>query len=182
MGQIGDIHVGRLAVTVTYADGMEIQLLPAVEQGDYTAISSPTGNDWTRIDPKEFSSRLTSLNEQQGRAVVPAIKIAKAILTANLPEDRRPTGYHVEALAIAAFSEYDGPRTPRAMVQRFFDSATSDVLRPVPDVTGQSRFVDGDLGEENSASRRAVSRSLLEITRRMQRTTSVADWRSLLGE
>src|SRR5687767_6836917 len=36
-GAISEVRVGRLAVTVTYRDGMEIQLLPAVRSGDGVA-------------------------------------------------------------------------------------------------------------------------------------------------
>jgi hypothetical protein len=159
---------------------MEIQLLPAVERGDALAVSSPTGADWARIDPKRFSERLSQLNRDQAGAVVPAIKVAKAILAARLPEEARPTGYHVEALATAAFEGYDGPRTPKAMAQRFFESAAENVLRPISDVTGQSRYVDANLGGADSPERRRLARNLGRLSRSMQSATSAADWQALL--
>ena len=180
MGQVEAIDVGRLAVTVTYRDGLEIQLLPAAERGGGLAVSSPSGRDWAQIDPKRFADRLSQLNASQAGAVVPAIKVAKAILAAQLPEEARPTGYHVEALAVAAFESYEGPRTPKAMAQRFFESAATNVLRPIPDVTGQSRYVDDDLGGADSLSRRTLGRNLGGIARAMRTATSVDDWRALL--
>jgi Second Messenger Oligonucleotide or Dinucleotide Synthetase domain len=180
MGEVAAIDVGRMAVTVKYQDGMEIQLLPAVERGDALTVSSPSGADWARIDPKRFSERLSQLNRDQAGAAVPAIKVAKAILAAQLPEEGRPTGYHVEALAIAAFEGYDGPRTPKAMAQRFFERAAEDVLRPISDVTGQSRYVDADLGGVDSPERRRLARNIGRVGRTMESASSAADWQALL--
>src|SRR5439155_12413838 len=100
---VKQIRAGRLAVTVEYKDGMELQLLPGVERGDSIAISSPDGKTWTPINPKEFAEKLTLVNAKQGQSVVPAVKLAKAIIAENVSEESRPSGYHVEALAIAAF-------------------------------------------------------------------------------
>jgi hypothetical protein len=180
MSEVATLDTGRLAVTVTYRDGMEIQLLPAVERGEALAVSSPSGVDWASIDPKRFSERLNQLNRDQAGAVVPAIKVAKAVLAAQLPEASRPTGYHVEALAIAAFEGYDGPRTPKAMTQRFFERAAEDMLRPISDVTGQSRYVDADLGGAGSPERRRLARNLSRVSRSLQSASSAADWQALL--
>jgi hypothetical protein len=182
MGAVGSIEVGRMAVTVTYRDGTKIQLLPAVQKGESVAISSANGTEWTWINPKEFSARLTRINEYQAGGVVPAIKIAKAIIANQLPETSRPTGYHVEALAVSAFQGYGGPRTPKAMVEHFFGSASDGVLRPIPDVTGQSPYVDSSLGASDSAERQRLSRRLQQIARRVRTSTSVADWKDLLGQ
>jgi hypothetical protein len=180
MGDVDSIRVGRMAVTVTYRDGTEIQLLPAVQRGDALEVSPSSGNSWARIDPRRFSETLTSVNREQGGAVVPAIKIAKAILAAQLSEDQRPTGYHIEALAVSAFSTYEGQRTPKAMAQHLLERASSDVLRPISDITGQSRYVDSELGGPDSDARRSLAGNLERITRSMQTSTSAADWKSLL--
>lgn len=182
MGDVESIQVGRMAVTVVYRDGTEIQLLPAVQQGDSQAISSATGEEWARINPKEFSDRLTRINHDQAGAVVPGIKVAKAVIANLLPEDARPSGYHVEALAVAAFEGYDGARTPKAMAERFFEAASEDVLRPIRDVTGQSRFVDDSLGDAGSSARRSLARRFGQIAKRMRDSASVSDWQALLGE
>src|SRR5438477_7902936 len=158
MGDVEGIQSGTLAVTVRYRDGMEIQLLPAVDRGEGLAIASATGKDWATINPKDFADRLTRLNQAKGNAVVPAIKLAKAIIAEALPEQTRPTGYHVEALALAAFRDYEGSRTPKAMVQRFFEEASSAVVKPIADVTGQSAQVDEYLGGGESPQRFAMAR------------------------
>ncbi len=177
-GEIREIRVGKMAVTIEYRDGTEIQLLPAVQRAGRISISSADGGSWTEIRPREFASRLTESNKRQGGAVVPAIKLAKAILANRLREDS-PSGCHVEALAVAAFSDYSGPRTPKAMVTRLFERASSDVLRPRRDVTGQSLYVDEELGSANSPARRSLSRSLRQLGEMMSRSQSIADWRAL---
>jgi predicted nucleotidyltransferase len=182
MSDVDAIRTGRLAVTITYRDGMEVQLLPAVQQDESLAISSPSGESWARINPKDFADRLSFLNRRQGQSVVPAIKLAKAIISEGIPDESRPSGYHIEALAISAFDGYEGPRTPKAMVQRFFEAASSNVLKPISDVTGQSRYVDESLGDSGSAERRALARQLGQIAKRIQQSASVDDWHKLLGE
>jgi predicted nucleotidyltransferase len=181
MGDVQDISTGRLAVTVKYNDGMEVQLLPAVERADSIAISSPDGKTWAQINPKEFTDKLTYTNSKQGKTVVPAIKLAKAIIAETLPESLRPSGYHVEALAVAAFDGYEGPRTPKAMIQRFFEAASAGVVSPIQDATGQSRYVDESLGSAGSAERRNLARALGHIAKRIQHADSVDEWRGLLG-
>lgn len=182
MRDVSDIRVGTMAVTVTYRDGMELQLLPAVQRNDRIAVSSQGGDEWSHVRPKDFAESLTRVNEQTGRAVVPTIKIAKAVVNELVPEKIRPNGYHLEALSVAAFRDYDGPRTTRAMAETFFESAARNILKPIRDVTGQSQYLDSDLGPADSETRRSLSRRFLKIARQMRSATSVDDWRQILGE
>ena len=109
--------------------------------------------------------------------MVPAIKLAKALFASKLG-DAAPSGYHVEALAIAAFRDYSGPRTPKSMLIRLVESASHDVLRPIRDTSGQSRHVDEYLGVSGSLERRRLARSLDNLSKMMTRG-SVAYWRDL---
>lgn len=179
-GEIADISVGNLAVTLTYRNGDSIQLLPAVATGTGIAISSATGNRWSEINPSRFSAALTDANRRQGGMIVPTIKLAKAILDHKMG-DQRPSGYHVETLAIEAFREYNGPRTAKAMVTHFLDSASRAVLQPMADVTGQSTHVDGSLGEANSRERVRLSSHLTQLARIAQTANNTAQWRDLIG-
>jgi hypothetical protein len=179
MSDVEDIGVGNIAVTVTYRDGTEIQVLPAVQQGAAQAISSPNGESWAQINPKEFSRRLTAMNADLAGGLVPTIKLAKAMIASQVPENRRPSGYHVEALAIAAFDGYSGPRTPKAMTEHLFDRAQKDVLKPIPDITGQSRYVDSSLGSADSEKRRGLSRQFRGLVKRMRSASSTSDWQAL---
>ena len=178
-GAVRSVREGAVAVTVEYRDGTEIQLLPAIRTGDDIAVSSWDGQSWSAIRPRRFAQDLTAINQSQGGAVVPAIKLAKSIFASRLG-DAAPSGYHVEALALVAFRDYAGLRTPKAMLTHLVDRASHDVLRPIRDITGQSQHVDESLGAENSAARRALSRNLVRLARTMANSQSVDDWEALL--
>lgn len=182
MRDVNDIRVGTMAVTVTFRDGMELQLLPAVQRDDRTAVSSQSGDEWSHVRPRDFAESLTRVNDQTGRAVVPTIKIAKAVVNELIPDKIRPNGYHLEALGVAAFREYEGSRTASEMAVTFFESGAQNILRPIRDITGQSQYLDSDLGPTNSETRRSLSRRFSTIARQMRAARSVDDWRELLGE
>ena len=179
-GQASRIKQGQLSVTIEYKVDWRCELLGGGAQSGLS-IKSASGDRWTDDRPKSFAERLSKVNESQAGAVVPAIKLAKSIL-ASQPITPTPGGYHLEALAVAAFENYSGPRSPKAMVTQLFDSATKNVRRPIVDVTGQSGHVDEYLGKANSAERRTMSSGLGAIARRMKNAPNADAWRSLLGE
>lgn len=178
-GRVASIEMG-FAVTVTYTDGNQIQLLPAVERGGQIAISDKAGTGWSFIRPRAFQERLTAANEAQDGRVVPTIKLAKGVVDACLVERDRPGGYHMEALAVEAFRGYDGPRHAKAMLARFFSIAAERIKQPLADVTGQSERIDEVFGAANSAHRQSVSAALRRIAARIESATSVEEWRRLL--
>lgn len=175
------VDSGLLAVTVTYKDGTEIQLLPAIRDGDKISIASPDAQSWSSTDPRAFADALRDANKHQRGAVIPAIKLAKAVI-GNLPDEHRLAGYHVEALAIAAFRDYDGPRDQKSMVTHFFESASQNITSPIKDVTGQSPFVDERLGARDSPERKSFAAGLRRIAERMKGPGGAAEWKRLLGE
>lgn len=180
VGDRADVTVGQLAVTVRYRDGLEVQLLPAIQQGEYRAISSPDGQEWVQIRPGNFARRLTEANKAQAGAAIPAIKLAKAVIAHELGEGERPSGYHVEALSVSAFESYRGPRDPKSMLTHFFGSAASDVRKPIADVTGQSERVDAYLGGRDSAGRMRMSAAFSAIAQRMLQSNNLDDWSRFL--
>lgn len=181
-GELREIRVGPRAVTVVYDDGTEIQLLPAVQRGDTISISTPDGASWrSGIKPRAFTDQLTAANKAQGGTVVPVIKLAKEIIHTQLPSERAPSGYHIEALAVEAFRAYDGARTPKAMVEHFFRTAADRVREPLADVTGQSAYVDDRLGGAGSPARRQLAGELQSLGSRAEHARSVDDWKHLFG-
>lgn len=179
-----EVSSGRLAVTVDYGDGMEIQLLPAVRSGDGLKIqSSRDAGRWSAIDPQKFQAALTKYNAQCDGKLVPTIKLAKAII-GQLPDGQQLSGYHVESLAIDAFKGYTGAKTVAAMLPFFFDRARERVLRPMTDSTGQSVHVDEHMGPAQSAERQNASHILGRIAKRMVNATaatSLPQWKDLFG-
>lgn len=177
--EVAEIRMGRLAVTVRYKDGMEVQLLPAVKQGTSVAIPSGDGGGWNITEPRAFQRALRQANDRLSGGLVPAIKLMKAVVS-RFPEQKRLSGYHVEALSVEAARGYRGPVTPKALLMHLLDSASQRVLAPLKDRTGQSRHVDSYLGVKDSLERRNVSMALDGMRRRLEAATTVAEWRSVL--
>jgi len=172
LGKVAGVDHGKMAVTVAYADGMVIQLLPAIRTQDGLRIPSGRNKQWSDIDPDQFRNALIKRNGDCGGKLIPTIKLAKAVI-GNLPEKYQLSGYHVESLAVAAFKGYKGEKTTTSMLPHFFENAKHLVLRGIRDVSGQSTHVDEYLGPDNSEVRQQVSHVLGGITKRM-RTASAA--------
>ena len=165
-GEIESIEKGSLAVTIKYTDGNEIQILPALRSGEEIKISSSDGKNWIKTNPEAFREKLTVANQQMNQALIPTIKLFKAI-AAGLPQQKQITGYHAEALAIEAIRGYTGPKTPRALILEILKHASQRVLDPIRDITGQSRNVDDYLGVARSVERRNVAQILSVIQRQL---------------
>lgn len=177
-----NVSHGRMAVTVEYSDGMKLQMLPAIRtDSSLLKVPSMQGDGWSHINPEGFTTALSRRNEECGGKLVPTIKLAKAII-ATLPERYRLSGYHVESLAIAAFSGYQGERTTSNMLPHFFQQAKDLILAPIRDRTGQSVHVDEYLGEPNSSERQYESRLLGNLAKRMTNASAAqsrAQWEAL---
>lgn len=173
-GDIAEVSTGTLAITITYRDGTQVQLLPAVERGGHTSIASSDGREWKQIRPHKFAEKLTETNRANGNAVIPTIKLGKALFQ-RLPEDMRPSGYHVEAMAVDAFRNYTGRRDRLSMLTHLVDHSASVVLRPTGDITGQSVHVDSWLGPANSAARQALRASIARLASALRSAESASD-------
>lgn len=178
-GDVASIDAGRLAVTVTYRDGTQIQLLPAAERDGRTSIASEDGTAWRHIRPHKFAEKLTQVNAANSGAVVPTIKLAKAAI-AGLAESQQLSGYHVEAIAVDAFKAYDGRRDRMSMLVHLVNHAADKVMRPTGDITEQSVHVDAHLGPANSAARAAVRQGLRRLASRLEQARSAGDLRGIL--
>jgi hypothetical protein len=179
--EVESVSAGRMAVTVKYRDGMEIQLLPAMRSSRKIVIGGPAGDSWIEIRPKAFQKALTAANKRLNETLVPAIKLMKSIL-GGLPEQKQLKGYHVEALAVDAAKAYRGESVPRAVLVHLLDYASRRVLTPISDVTGQSRQADGYLGPANSVERRVVAQAMAGLKRRLDAAGSVEEWKAVLED
>lgn len=177
--KVAAIEMGNVAVTVKYKDGTEIQLLPALRRGREISIADANGNDWKAINPKAFQRALTKANERLNNALVPSIKLLKSILS-SLPENGRPSGYHIESLALEATKGYAGPKTLKSLLLHILTAASVRVLHPIGDVTNQSRHVDTYLGKRNSELRQKLSLAIAGIARRMNAASTVQRWKEII--
>ena len=178
-----EISRRNLAVTLR-KEGLEIQVLPAVQEEGKTRIPGARVDRWSDINPRTFFRKLTDTNNKFGGKIVPVIKLVK-IINSEQPAALQLTGYHVESLAIEAFKTYSGPLNPKAMLEHFFDTSRSLVLAPIRDKTGQSVHVDGYLGPANSNSRKEASAALDRIHRRMKNADTLRSeeqWLEPFGE
>ena len=179
------IREGQMAVTIVFPDGMEIQVLPAIKGGNGIKIPVGSGDDWSSVvRPEVFARKLTERNQENSNRLVPVIKLAKAVLN-EIPAEIRPTGYHVESLAVEAFQDYAGTKTYKDMLHYLFERASKLVLSPMKDSTGQSLYVDENLGEANSKARQVLSGVMDRVARRMSiadRSGSSEEWLQAIGE
>jgi hypothetical protein len=178
------VEHGWVAVTVTYADGLQIQLVPAVKTSYGLRVPAWRVDGWAEINPEKFAAALSRRNDYCGGKLVPTIKLAKAI-NATLPEAHQLSGYHMESLAIAAFRGYDGPQTLSKMLPHFFKQIPELLLQPIKDKTGQSVHVDTYLGASKSIARRDASHIFERVGKRMENaiaSRSIELWQRLFGE
>ena len=154
------VSAGNLAVTVSYSDGTEIQILPAIRTNtDGVRIANPGSNRWSTVArPDDFARKLAKVNTARDGRVVPVIKLAKAMADCFISRpSRKISGYHMESLAIDAFKNYGGPLDPKAMLVHFLGHSVEAAKRPMTDSTGQSIYVDEYLGPAYSKERERAS-------------------------
>lgn len=177
------VTTGNLAVTVKYADGTEMQLLPSIRTKSGVRIADPGTNTWSNVvHPERFARKLTQVNQGNDGKVIPAIKLAKGLIAHTVRSDRdRISGYHVESLAIEAFRNYRGSYDLKSMLGHFNDFASRAVLQPIRDPTGQSRHVDNYMGEANSARRQRASGLFRQMQRSLDRCRTRGDIDNLFG-
>jgi hypothetical protein len=177
--KVKSVEKGRMAVTVVYRDGSEIQLLPAVRIGKNILIPKARANEWKETNPKAFQRTLTAANERLDSTLVPSIKLMKSI-NAGFPERKQLTGYHIESLSVEAVKGYRGVKTVKALLTHILEQSSKRVLSPIQDVTGQSRIVDSYLGKAYSTERRIVADALSGVARRINGAKSVDEWKAAL--
>jgi len=175
-----DVEVGSVAVTVTFADS-QIQLVPAVTRKRSLRVPDGDGG-WSTARPDVFARALTRANKEQNGKLVPTIKLAKAML-ADMPSRIRPSGYHLEALAIEAFKNYNGKAGYAPMLEHFMKESARMVTTPMKDKTGQTPYVDAYLGKLRSTERLILANTLSRVAREMRvadMSHSINDWRRIL--
>lgn len=177
---VSSVGKGRMAVTIVYRDGTEIQLLPAVRIGQKIAVPNVDSNGWIETNPKAFQRELSRANARLDNTLVPTIKLVKAI-NAALPEPQRLTGYHIEALALEIAPSHRGQRTVKDLLLHVLSGAKTRVLRPIEDITGQSRVIDSDLGSANSLKRKIAADAIGGVERRLKAARSVEEWKAALN-
>ena len=154
------VSAGNLAVTVSYSDGTEIQILPAIRTNTGGVRIAEFGSTkWSNVArPVDFARKLAKVNTARDGRVVSVIKLAKAMADCFITRpSRKISGYHMESLAIDAFRDNQGPLDPKAMLVHLLGHSMDAVMSPIADSTGQSRYVDEYLGPADSNLRERAS-------------------------
>ncbi len=179
------VSAGNLAVTVGYSDGTEIQVLPAIRTNTGgVRIAEPGSTGWSNVvHPERFAEKLSEVNQASGGRVVPTIKLAKAMADCFIRrQSRKISGYHMEALAIEAFRDYEGPLDPKAMLIHLLGHAMDAVMSPITDSTGQSRYVDEYLCAANSTLRKRASTYFGQMRGKVRSCSTRAEFDELFCE
>lgn len=170
------ISAGRMAVTVEFADGQQIQVLPAFCTKTTCRIPSPEGEGWVTTRPQVFAQLLRDRNAEVSGRLLRCIKLAKRICHAQGVEIK---SYHLENIAVVAFDKYTGPKSDPEMLRHLFNRAKELVTKPMRDVTGQEEHVDRYLS--SAPDRTNLSQGLARIERTMRNAENPEAWRNILG-
>ena len=170
------VKAGRMAVTVEFSDGHEIQVLPAFRYYSGFRVPDHGGSGWTATQPRVFIERLRERNGQVNGKLLRCIKLAK-VIRENEGIDLK--SYHLENIALKAFENYKGSTSDLAMLKHLFNQAKTLVNRPMPDPTGQQEHVDSYL--TNSTARSSLARKLAAVEQAIDNAEGKpAAWRQLL--
>ncbi len=186
---VKEIKTGKLAVTIKFKDGTEVQVLPAIKRGEGYKIAKADSNEWSNVvRPQKFAEKLTKVNQKCNNKVVPTIKLVKSI-NSQLPEGQQLTGYHIESMAIEVFKNYtknsDNSCTPKSMLKYFYEHAPEIIKSKIKDKTGQSLHVDDYLGQNNSEQRYRASYAYDRIYRKIKTADehkSEEKWNEIIGD
>ena len=176
------LSAGNLAVTVSYSDGTEIQILPAIRTSTGGVRIAETGSTkWSNVaGPVDFAKRLAKVNTAKDGRVDPTIKLAKAMADCFISRpSRKISGYHMKSLAIDAFKDYQGPLDLKNMLIHVLGHTMDAVKRPINDSTGQSRYVDEYLGPADSRLRERASTYFGQMRGKVKRCRTRAEFNDL---
>lgn len=179
-----EVTKGKIAVTIKYIDGCELQLLPTLKTKTGIRIADAEGDGWSNvIKPQKFAEKLTEINGNCSGKVVPVIKLFKG-MQSSLPQNVQLSGYHIESLAVNTFKNYDGNLNPKDMLKHLCRYVANNVKNPVADSTGQSVHVDDKLGSKNSDIRLKISHKFERLSNRLESADDKKDssvWDNLLN-
>jgi lambda repressor-like predicted transcriptional regulator len=171
------IESGRMAVTIRFSDGLELQVLPAFRYHSGYKIPNPQGSGWTITRPQVFAKLLRERNAEIGGKVLPCIKLAKQVCNNKGVEIK---SYHLENMVLKAFEHYTGSRSEEEMLRHLFNQAKVLVATRMKDVTGQEVYVDRYLS--NKTARNQLARQLATIEKEIIAAKVDSNvWKQLLG-
>ncbi len=170
------ITSGRMAVTIQFSDGLELQVLPAFRYRSGYRIPDPQGSGWTITRPHVFAKLLQERNAETEGKLLRCIKLAKRICANQGVEIK---SYHLENMAVKAFEHYSGSRSDEDMLRHLFNRGKVLAASRMRDITGQQAYVDHLTSQ---TQRTMLSQQLAAIEREVAKADGDGNaWRTLLG-
>ncbi len=170
------IKSGRMAVTITFSDGLELQVLPAFRYHAGYRVPNYRGIGWTVARPHIFAQLLQQRNAEMGGKLLPCIKLAKQICENQGLEVK---SYHLSNMVVKAFEHYTGAQSHEDMLRHFFNKAKELTATRMRDITGQGAYVDNYLASKSQ--RTALAQRLDTIEQKIARAEgNASEWQKLL--
>jgi len=175
------VTLDKNAVAVTVNE-IFVQIVPALREPQGIRFPAHDGSGWVKVNPFLFSLKLSEINDRLKGKLVGSIRLAKLILS-RLQWESRLTGYHLEVLSCSTCEQYAGEISLTAILLHLLKCAPRSVLKPLPDVTGQNRFVDIYMGGASSTARNTASVRIASISKTLaleKEFNNVKNWLSML--
>ena len=170
--RLSTIEVGKMAVSVKFSDGLEVQVLPAYREGKAYKIPDVDSGGWKTSNPTAHTRKLREVNGACSGQLIPTIKLAKQLFKRNGIELR---SYHVESMALKAFEHFSGPYSYRNMLRYLLSKSRALVHQRIPDRGGQSNDVSSHLSPQN---RIQLSKRLASLEGRLE-SDLLGNWSEL---
>lgn len=152
--------IGKMAITVRFSDGVELQFLPAFKYHSGYKIPDPKSDGWITTFPKRFKQELVERNRSLNWKLKPAIRLIKTLFE---KEDICISSYHLENLALRTLENYKGTNNYVDIITHILSGSKVKIYNRMPDITEQSTYVDDYLGHSHSEERSRISQKISKI-------------------
>jgi predicted nucleotidyltransferase len=167
--------IGKMAVTVTFSDGVELQFLPAFRYHSGYKIPDPESCGWITTYPKRFKQELVDLNRSLTWKLKPAIRLIKTLFE---KKDVHISSYHLENLALRTLENYKGTNNYVDIINHILSGSKVKIFERMPDITEQSTCVDDYLGHRRGEERTRISMKISKIEESLK-TLDFNTWEAL---
>ncbi|TQS78751.1 MAG: hypothetical protein A3Q59_00010 [Methanomethylophilus alvi] len=171
------VHQGTHAVTAVI-HGREYQFVPMIDDGRRKYIIAGNGSCWKRFNPQVFTRNLERIDRKHNGNAKKAILLVKR-LNMKLESKCRLTSHDIECMALEKFEQMSANTSLQKMTTDLVGYVAFRVHNPQPDCTGQSRYVDEELGKCFNKRRHAISEKYSEMHSKMKEWEEKNDWREI---
>ena len=179
------VSAGKLAVTVSYADKSEIQVLPAIRTTGGFRIAEPGSRKWSNVVHSDrFADRLIEVNNACGGRVVPTIKLAKAMADCFIKDSSRklsrvPHGV-TRHRCLRRLRGETGPEVYAGALSQPLDQGSDDSNQGSHRTNGACRRIPGSRRNPNPA--KGASTQFGQMRRKVISCRSRAEFNDLFCE